>query len=72
VVLDMMMPFLDATTTVRTLSKLNPQVQIIAMSGLATQESVMKTMSEQIQAFLAKPFTAQELLSLLRHLCAKK
>jgi two-component system, cell cycle sensor histidine kinase and response regulator CckA len=71
VVLDMMMPFLDATTTVRTLSKLNPQIQIIAMSGLATQESVMQNMGEQIQAFLAKPFTAQELLSLLHHLCRK-
>jgi two-component system, cell cycle sensor histidine kinase and response regulator CckA len=72
VVLDMMMPFLDAATTVRTLNKINPQVQIIAMSGLATQESLGKTMGEQIQAFLAKPFTAQELLSLLHHLCSKK
>jgi two-component system, cell cycle sensor histidine kinase and response regulator CckA len=71
VVLDIMMPFLDAATTVRTLSKLNPQVQIVAMSGLATQESVMQTMSQQLQAFLAKPFTAQELLSLLYHLCGK-
>jgi two-component system, cell cycle sensor histidine kinase and response regulator CckA len=71
VVLDMMMPFLDAATTVRTLNKLNDRVQIIAMSGLATQESVGKTMGEQIQSFLAKPFTAQELLSLLNRLCSK-
>jgi two-component system, cell cycle sensor histidine kinase and response regulator CckA len=72
VVLDMMMPFLDPATTVRTLNKLNPQVPIIAMSGLATQESVMTTMDEQVRAFLAKPFTAQELLSLLHHHCREK
>jgi two-component system, cell cycle sensor histidine kinase and response regulator CckA len=71
VVLDMMMPFLDATTTVRTLSKLNPQVQIIAMSGLVTSESATETLRDKIQAFLAKPFTAQELLNLLHNLCTK-
>jgi two-component system, cell cycle sensor histidine kinase and response regulator CckA len=69
VVLDMMMPFLDADTTVRTLTKLNPQVQIIAMSGLVTYESAMETTGDKIQAFLPKPFTAQELLSLLHRLC---
>jgi two-component system, cell cycle sensor histidine kinase and response regulator CckA len=69
VVLDMMMPALDAAITIRTLSKLNPQVQIVAMSGLVTYESVMETLSDKVQAFLAKPFTAQELLSLLHRLC---
>jgi two-component system, cell cycle sensor histidine kinase and response regulator CckA len=69
VVLDMMMPSLDTDTTVRTLTKLNPQVQIIVMSGLVTYDSAMETMGDKIQAFLAKPFTAQELLSLLHRLC---
>ncbi|AFY93432.1 hybrid sensor histidine kinase/response regulator [Chamaesiphon minutus] len=65
VLLDMMMPLLDSETIIRTLSQLNPQVQIIAMSGLATNESVRKTMGEGVRAFLAKPFTAAELLKLL-------
>ncbi len=69
ILLDMMMPLLDSATTIRTLRKLNPQVQIIAMSGLATNEVVKQTMNEGVKAFLAKPFTAVELLSLLSGLC---
>jgi two-component system, cell cycle sensor histidine kinase and response regulator CckA len=65
VLMDMMMPSLDSATIVRTLCKLNPQVQIIAMSGLATSETVKNTMKEGVKAFLAKPFTASELLNLL-------
>lgn len=65
VLMDMMMPSLDSATIIRTLYKLNPQVQIIAMSGLATNEAVQRTMSEGVKAFLAKPFTAVELLNLL-------
>jgi two-component system, cell cycle sensor histidine kinase and response regulator CckA len=65
VLLDMMMPLLDSETIIRTLCQLNPQVQIIAMSGLATNESVRKTMGEGVRAFLAKPFTTAELLKLL-------
>jgi nitrogen-specific signal transduction histidine kinase/CheY-like chemotaxis protein len=72
VLLDLMMPSLDSATTIRTLCKLNPQIQIVAMSGLATNESVTTTMSEGVQAFLAKPFTAPELLNLLSSLCGRK
>ena len=34
VLLDMMMPSMDGATTIRTLQKMNPQVKIIAASGL--------------------------------------
>jgi two-component system, cell cycle sensor histidine kinase and response regulator CckA len=69
VLIDMMMPRLDSATAIRTIQKLNPQAQIIAMSGLVTQESVNQTLNEGVQAFLAKPFTATELLNLLPALC---
>jgi two-component system, cell cycle sensor histidine kinase and response regulator CckA len=69
VLLDLMMPSLDSITIIRTLHKLNPSVQIIAMSGLATNEAVKTTMQEPVQAFLAKPFAAPELLKLLSQLC---
>jgi PAS domain S-box-containing protein len=65
VLLDLMMPALDAVTIIRTLCKLHPQVQIIAMSGLATNESVTRTIGSGVQTFLAKPFTAPELLDAL-------
>jgi two-component system, cell cycle sensor histidine kinase and response regulator CckA len=70
ILLDMMMPSLDSATTIRTLRKLNSQVKIIAMSGLATNEAITRTMNEGVKAFLAKPFTADELLNLLTALCA--
>jgi PAS domain S-box-containing protein len=69
VLLDMMMPSLDSVTIIRTLSKLNSQVQIIAMSGLVTNESVTKMTNEGVKAFLAKPFTAHELLQPLALIC---
>jgi two-component system, cell cycle sensor histidine kinase and response regulator CckA len=72
VLMDLMMPELDSVTAIRTLSKLNPHIQIIAMSGLATHEAVATTMGAGVQAFLAKPFTALELLNLLPPLCSKK
>ncbi len=69
VLLDLMMPALDTPTLIRTLHRLNPQVRIIAMSGLATNELVKKTLAEGVCAFLAKPFTAPELLTLLHRFC---
>jgi two-component system, cell cycle sensor histidine kinase and response regulator CckA len=69
--LDMMMPSLDAVTVVRTLSKLNPQVQIVVMSGLATHESITEIMRLGVRAFLPKPLTAQDLLNLLPRLCGR-
>jgi PAS domain S-box-containing protein len=65
VLLDLMMPALDSPTVIRTLCKLNPEVQIIAMSGLATNESITRTIGAGVEAFLAKPFTAMELLDAL-------
>jgi two-component system, cell cycle sensor histidine kinase and response regulator CckA len=69
VLMDMMMPNLDSIALVRTLLKFNSQVQIIAMSGLATTEVVAQTIDEGVKAFLPKPFTATELLNTISNLC---
>jgi two-component system, cell cycle sensor histidine kinase and response regulator CckA len=71
VLMDLMMPSLDAGTTIRTLHKLNEQVRIVAMSGLAANESVTKGMENHVQGFLAKPFTAPELLNMLSGILEK-
>jgi PAS domain S-box-containing protein len=70
ILLDVMMPLLDATTTMRILLKLNPNITIIAMSGLATNELAISTTHEGAKAFLAKPFTASTLLNLLSRFCS--
>jgi two-component system, cell cycle sensor histidine kinase and response regulator CckA len=68
VLLDLMMPSLDSATIIRTLQTIDPKVQIITMSGLATHELLPSNISHNVKAFLAKPFTAQELLQTLHNL----
>lgn len=70
VMVDMMMPTLDSVTTIRTLSKLNPRIKIIAMSGLASNESEAKNINKSVAGFLAKPFSTDALLHLIAPLCA--
>ena len=65
VLIDMMMPVMDGASTILMLQRMNPKVQIIAMSGLMTSESPAQRKSLGIREFLAKPFTAQVLLNTL-------
>jgi PAS domain S-box-containing protein len=65
ILIDMMMPSLDGGTAIQALQKINSQVQIIAMSGLASTESIARSSGNGVQAFLSKPFTAKELLETL-------
>ncbi len=62
VLTDMVMPFMDGLTTIRTLRKINPDVKIIAVSGLSSQEKFSASTDVQVHAFLSKPYTAKELL----------
>ncbi len=65
VLMDMMMPSLDGPTTIRMLQKMNPQLKIVAVSGLATNEKIAQAAGIGVKAFLSKPYTAQELLKTL-------
>ncbi len=62
VLTDMLMPFMDGLTTIRTLQKINPAVKIIAISGLASSDKVNEATDIGVKAFLPKPFTAKQLL----------
>ncbi|MDY6900119.1 MAG: response regulator [Cyanobacteriota bacterium] len=62
VLTDIVMPIMDGLTTIRTLKKINPQVKIIAVSGLFSSEKVNAITEIGIKAFLSKPYTAQQLL----------
>ena len=72
VLLDLIMPSLDSVTIARTLHRLNPHVRIIAMSGLATNEQMTKTLQAHgVQTFISKPFTAEYLLQMLSKVCSQ-
>ncbi len=64
VLTDMMMPFMDGPATIRALKKLNPEVPIIAASGL-TANSTPDAIGITIDKFLPKPYTAEKLLKAL-------
>jgi PAS domain S-box-containing protein len=75
VITDMMMPFMDGPATIRALQKMNPQVRIIAASGLGASDKAAEAASVGVHTFLPKPFTAEKLLkalaALLQHTDSK-
>ncbi|HEX3033690.1 MAG TPA: ATP-binding protein, partial [Thermodesulfobacteriota bacterium] len=63
VIIDMMMPIMDGPTTIRTLRDINPQIRIIAVSGLAEKDKLIEVGKAEVQhAFIPKPYTAEVLL----------
>ncbi|MEP0870009.1 response regulator [Trichocoleus desertorum AS-A10] len=66
VLIDMMMPSMDGPMTIRMLQKLDPEVKIIAVSGLVSGYEVGENNSIGVQTFLPKPYTAEELLKNLQ------
>lgn len=63
VLLDLMMPLMDGTMAIRALQQFHfdRQVKIIACSGLVPSNSLRQMAG--VEAFLSKPFTAEDLLN---------
>ncbi|MFQ5798707.1 MAG: ATP-binding protein, partial [Bacteroidota bacterium] len=70
VLTDMMMPYLDGSATIRALQKINPEVKIIAMSGLAANGREKEVPGAK--SFLGKPYTAEKLLKALQEILTSK
>jgi two-component system, cell cycle sensor histidine kinase and response regulator CckA len=63
VLIDLMMPRMGGASAIRALQQFNPQIKVIACSGLPVSDSLLNAAS--IKAFLPKPFTADDLLNTL-------
>jgi signal transduction histidine kinase/CheY-like chemotaxis protein len=61
ILMDMMMPVMDGHASIRAIRKINPEVKIIAASGLAEKDK-LKNVAEYTNSFLPKPYTAEKLL----------
>ena len=61
VILDSMMPFMDGAATIRALREIAPRLRILGVSGLSVDEGISGGPGA-VQAFLTKPYTAQDLL----------
>jgi PAS domain S-box-containing protein len=60
VLLDMMMPVLDGPATIHALEEINPEIKIIAASGLTSEGQIL---SPTVRVFLPKPYTAEKMLN---------
>ncbi|HKY44329.1 MAG TPA: PAS domain S-box protein [Pyrinomonadaceae bacterium] len=65
VLTDMVMPFMDGPATIRALQRMNPEVRIIAASGLGAGQRASEVALEGVSVFLNKPYTAEKLLNTL-------
>ena len=62
VLIDMMMPVMGGMAAIQELVKINPNVRIIAASGIPDHEAAAKAVGGQVRQFLGKPFSSDKLL----------
>jgi CheY-like chemotaxis protein len=67
VITDLLMPVLDGPSFIRELRRINPSVPVIVTSGNMEGVSFPPEEKARVQAFLTKPYTADELLICLNH-----
>ena len=72
VLIDMVMPYLDGAATIRALRKLDPDVKIIASSGLAANDKLFEDADVGVRTFLSKPYSAEKLLLALSEILAAR
>jgi len=57
---------------IRALRQIDPQVKVVAVSGLASQARLAAAQKLNVQAFLSKPFTTDRLLTVLDEVLSSK
>ena len=62
VITDMMMPVMDGAALIGALHRLDPDLPIIAASGLVINGNLTAGVARDIRLFLAKPYSAASLL----------
>jgi PAS domain S-box-containing protein len=70
VLTDMTMPVMDGAATIRALMRINPEVKIVAASGLNANGDSAKLSELGVRNFLVKPYTAETLLTVLHQVLA--
>ncbi len=70
VLTDVMMPYMDGPATIRALQKIDPEVKVLAATGLTSNGRVTELEGLGVAHVLAKPFTAEKLLWTLHDLLA--
>jgi PAS domain S-box-containing protein len=71
VLMDMMMPIMDGSASIREIHKINPDVKIIAVSGLTEKDKLAK-IADLTNAFLSKPYATENLLKTTHEVLSAK
>ncbi len=71
ILMDMMMPIMNGPASIRAIRRVNPEVKIIAVSGLAEKDRLAKV-ADYTNAFLSKPYTAERLLKTIHEVLSAK
>jgi two-component system, cell cycle sensor histidine kinase and response regulator CckA len=72
VITDMNMPLMDGSSTIRALRRLEPSLKIIVSSGLLTDVNSAGVAGLDIQGYLTKPYTADQLASIVGKVIKKE
>ncbi len=71
VLTDLMMPVMDGAATIRGLRHINPQVKVIAASGLGSDPNGNSLRDLGVKYFVSKPYTAKTILQMLHDILAE-
>ncbi|MGL5793699.1 MAG: hybrid sensor histidine kinase/response regulator, partial [Waterburya sp.] len=66
VLMDMQMPGTSGVNAIRHLRQINSDLKIIVISGLSSNRKLLKDLGIDVQEFLAKPYTIEELLDAIQ------
>jgi two-component system, cell cycle sensor histidine kinase and response regulator CckA len=72
VITDMNMPLMDGSSTIRALRRLDPNLKIVVSSGLLTNVNSAGVAGLDIQGYLTKPYTADQLASMVNKVLRKE
>jgi len=64
--IDLKMPGMDGLQLIRSIKKLNPDIQIVIITGYPSLESAREAMREEVYDYIAKPFGTDELKSIVK------
>ena len=70
--IDIKMPERDGMYLIRAVKKQWPEVPIVVMSGYPTPETITEGLKLGAEKFIAKPFTPDELLEIVRQVLQKR
>jgi len=72
VLTDMAMPVMDGAAMIVALRAVNPEVRILASSGLGADDDVSKAVGSGLVEFVAKPYSTEVLLTALRRILQRE